>query len=397
MSEGTSNNSIKHFIPEFEGLRGVLAIWVLVSHLMWGSGFTPDEVKGLWIVPFSGGVPVSIFIILSGFVIFLLIDSKKTTYFEYIVRRLFRLYPVFLFTSLIGLYLFWEGYGILGGNYTGPNVFVRGGEYYQQKWLIALLQLSMLHGFLPDLGPIVVNPPSWSVSLEWQFYLIAPMLFFFFKKNWLAFAFIISFIGVLKSCFHPSPMLNMHGATILDASGSFLIGIFSYKIYKCAVDSKSRINSIFVTTLKGVFIVYFFSSLLFFCLEAIRNENVKTLPWVFSLGIWGLVLLTIISNCVNEVDCKKSFLSSLLCNKLILKLGELSYSIYLTHQLIIFIFLISFGPYIDNLGKWRSFFIEFVFLVPAAILVSYLTNRYIEKPGIKLGKIIIANFPHIKK
>jgi len=99
MSEGTSNHSIKHFIPEFEGLRGVLAIWVLISHLMWGSGFTPDEVKGLWIVPFSGGVPVSIFIILSGFVIFLLLDSKQTTFFEYIVRRLFRLYPVFLFTS----------------------------------------------------------------------------------------------------------------------------------------------------------------------------------------------------------------------------------------------------------------------------------------------------------
>jgi peptidoglycan/LPS O-acetylase OafA/YrhL len=390
MSCGTSNNSTKHFIPELEGLRGLLALWVLVSHLMWGSGFTPDDVKGLWIVPFSGGVPVSIFITLSGFVIFLLLDSFKTTYFEYILRRFFRIYPVFLFTSLIGLYLFWQGYGILGGNYTGPNVFVRGGEYYQEKWLIALLQLSMLHGFLPDLGPIVVNPPSWSVSLEWQFYLIAPILFFFFKKNWLVFAFIISFIGVLKSCFHPGPMLNMHGATILDASGSFLIGILSYKIYQCAVNNKSSINLHFVKTLNGVFIVYFLSSLILFCLEALRNENLKTLPWIFSLGIWGLVLLAIISNCLNQVDCKKSFLSILLCNKVILKFGELSYSIYLTHQLIIFIFLISFGPYIDSLGKWRAFFVEFALLVPITILVSYFTNRYIEKPGIKIGKNITA-------
>jgi peptidoglycan/LPS O-acetylase OafA/YrhL len=156
----------------------------------------------------------------------------------------------------------------------------------------------------------------------------------------------------------------MHGATILDASGSFLIGILSYKIYQCAVNNKSSINLHFVKTLNGVFIVYFLSSLILFCLEALRNENLKTLPWIFSLGIWGLVLLAIISNCLNQVDCKKSFLSILLCNKVILKFGELSYSIYLTHQLIIFIFLISFGPYIDSLGKWKAFFVEFALLVP---------------------------------
>jgi len=205
---------------------------------MWGSGFTPDKVKGFWLVPFSGGVPVRVFIILSGFVIFLLLDSKKTNYFEYIVRRFFRLYPVFLFTSLVGLFLFCEGYGILGWNYIGPNVFVRGGEYDSNKLTIAVSQLLMFHGFLRNLGPIVINPPSWSVSLEWQFYLIAPLIFYLFNRKWLLAALVISLLGGLKDFFHPGPILNMHGATILDASSSFLIGILSYKFYKYAITNK---------------------------------------------------------------------------------------------------------------------------------------------------------------
>ena len=153
----TKNN---HYIKELEGLRGILAIWVLISHLMWGSGFTPDKVRGLWAIPFSGGTPVSIFIIMSGFVIFLLLDTQKTNYFEYIIRRLFRLYPIFLITSLVGIFLFIEGYGILGGNYDGPNVFVRSGEYYEIKWIVVISQLLMLQGLLHDLGPIVIINPA---------------------------------------------------------------------------------------------------------------------------------------------------------------------------------------------------------------------------------------------
>ena len=49
---------------------------------------------------------------------------------------------------------------------------------------------------------------------------------------------------------------------------------------------------------------------------------------------------------------------------------------------IFIIFLIAFVPYTGNLGKW-SFF-------PLTIAGSYFTNRYIEKPGIKIGKNITA-------
>lgn len=124
-------------------------------------------------------------------------------------------------------------------------------------------------------------------------------------------------------------------------------------------------------------------------MNSLYNEKLSSLPWIFSTGIWGWVLLAIILRHLDESNKSNlSFTSKILTNKTLLRLGKLSYSIYLSHQLIIFIFLIYFGSYINKIGLWNSFIIEMIVIIPVTIFVSNYLNKYIENPGIKIGKRI---------
>lgn len=378
-----------HFLKEIEGLRGILALWVFASHLMWGSGFTPDLVKGIWCIPFAGGSAVTVFICISGFVIFLLLGTKSDSYLSYITRRFFRIYPVFIATTLVAAILFLTHAGTLGGDYSGPNVFVRSPEYYSLKFKILTLHACMLHGFLSDLGPIALNPPSWSISLEWQFYLLAPLFFWFFKKNWSAASVVLLTIVVIKSRIHPEGILNQHGATLIDQLLPFTVGMMSWFFYSSCHNTGSA--SFYKKLLISLSI-----GMLFLSSDCIINIFMNRLsvpiPQSVPYMIWIIVFIAMVGR-INAPD-QSSSVSRLLNHQITQFLGKLSYSIYLTHQIVIFVFLLFFGRWILGMHPSKAFWIEFVILTPLTIALSILTHRYLEVPGIEAGKRIVAKlFP----
>ena len=83
-------------IQEFEGLRGCLAWWVVLFHLgMLGRFDSAQRTRFENLVVLGGWQGVELFIILSGFVIAVLLEVQRETYRVYIVRRFFRLAPVY--------------------------------------------------------------------------------------------------------------------------------------------------------------------------------------------------------------------------------------------------------------------------------------------------------------
>src|ERR1051325_6417390 len=87
--------SVMKRLAEFEGLRGFLAWWVVLTHILAYSGISASRftlLKDLW----NGAIPVNVFIILSGFVIFYLLSGLQEGYGAFIIRRFFRIYPVFV-------------------------------------------------------------------------------------------------------------------------------------------------------------------------------------------------------------------------------------------------------------------------------------------------------------
>ncbi|MES2922356.1 MAG: acyltransferase [Verrucomicrobiota bacterium] len=135
-------------IEEFEGLRGVLALWVLAFHILAISGIH-------CIALMDGRHAVSVFFALSGFVIAKLLDTKHEPYGCFILRRFFRLFPAYCLCVLLAVIL------VLSG--VMPKTFTDGTMGFH-----AILHGLMLHGVVPkallaDAEGAFLNP-AWSVS-----------------------------------------------------------------------------------------------------------------------------------------------------------------------------------------------------------------------------------------
>lgn len=87
-------------IHSLESLRGLLALWVVIGHTITNSGYA-DKDLGLLKLAAMPSLAVDVFIILSGFVIFFLLDQQRTPYLQFIVKRWFRLAPVFLTVLIV--------------------------------------------------------------------------------------------------------------------------------------------------------------------------------------------------------------------------------------------------------------------------------------------------------
>ena len=166
-------------VTELEGLRGLLALWVLVGH--WATS-VPVSMRpfqqDLWNVQ-----AVDVFIALSGFVIAKLVYELREPFLPYIIRRLLRIYPLYLCLLLVSALLLTYSLGVLTAGPPGEMLATRleiMAQTQSRFWPDMGLHLLMLHGLVP----IATDPQAayafigqaWSVSLEWQFYLLAPLL-----------------------------------------------------------------------------------------------------------------------------------------------------------------------------------------------------------------------------
>ncbi len=162
-----ARGGMKH-IKEFDGLRGLLALWVFVAHTV--------EHGPYWAATrfIHANWAVDIFIILSGFVIFHLLSSGED-YRSFLTRRWFRLFPVFAVCFLVALALY------AGLRIDDELAFGIGAQTNLSPHLVT--HATMLHGVVPNevlpRSAQAILPPAWSISVEWQFYLLAPLLFLF--------------------------------------------------------------------------------------------------------------------------------------------------------------------------------------------------------------------------
>ena len=181
---GTAQSSI---FKGIEGARGWLAWTVVFGHLV--SETMLRQIPHLGTVTSAGNYAVRLFILISGFVITNLLLEKREDYRTFILRRALRLYPAYLFGLALGIATVplaiafhhhlaaAAGTPILATHQPGMLAY---GTHLA-------LHLLLLHGMVPN--SILPNaqgmflPTAWSLSLEWQFYLIAPFLLVWLRKG----------------------------------------------------------------------------------------------------------------------------------------------------------------------------------------------------------------------
>jgi peptidoglycan/LPS O-acetylase OafA/YrhL len=153
--------------------RGVLATSVVGLHAFWF-----NNVRG-WFGDTQ--MAVNAFIVLSGFVITLLLVNGHESYRTFITRRLFRLMPVYLICLGLALAL----RPLVVG--TAAVEASREASENAHYWSHLINHLAMTFGVVPDFvlpnSSAAILPPAWSISLELQLYLVAPLIVVLLAKR----------------------------------------------------------------------------------------------------------------------------------------------------------------------------------------------------------------------
>src|SRR5215469_8565489 len=162
-----------------DGLRGVLATYVMLSHTL---PFVPLPHWLHWVFQ-HGGAGVDVFFILSGLVIVQSLDSFGYRARPFLIARLARIYPVFLVVFALSLIVQPLDTGFDRMPWIGddsPARFIWSGGWPTGWTIFIATHLTMTHGLFPNgvLPDVWVGflGAAWSLSTEWQFYLLALLI-----------------------------------------------------------------------------------------------------------------------------------------------------------------------------------------------------------------------------
>ena len=348
----------KNKIEVIQVIRGIAAISVVFYHCK-VSLTTSDSFKESldWLFN-SGAAGVDVFFVLSGFVMVYSTenntDEKKIISINFLLRRVIRIWPIYLFLSL--LYLMIQHY--LGEVKNEIN--------------LKLIVKSVL--FLPTASD---DPPhygypllsvGWSLNYEMYFYCIFALSLLWKKyRYWFFFSFFIAslflFPWIIKNTYSFNPnagvyfentYLNfMTNPIIWEFAVGALIGIIYINKYLHQTIQRYTPNWIPYAVL--VFVVWQFVS-------GFRGGH--------GITNWGISAILLIVVSVFYFDTKNY-------SQRLIFLGEISYSLYLVHLPVQLLLSRIFD--LNNLPMLRQGQSMLFLTVGVSILSAYLSHEILEK------------------
>lgn len=231
-------------------LRGFAAIYVVLAHLIEATGFMSDY----FIIEIlkQGQIAVILFFILSGFVIHYNYHNKKISTWVYFVKRFRRIYPIFLLSLILSASI---------ASFAG---YIHKASLSQLFW--NLLNMQDLYLMPGNIAKPYFNPPLWSLSYEWFFYLIyIPVIWLCkkYKSSLYNTSLIIGLFGIVFYSLMPNKIfLNMFYLIIWATGGDIAESYLKNKYY----DFKIFLKHI---TFFGLFTSFF---LIFYFLKKDSNE-----------------------------------------------------------------------------------------------------------------------------
>jgi peptidoglycan/LPS O-acetylase OafA/YrhL len=145
-----------------DALRGLAVLLVVVAHNY--LGFTNENglyPSGFGAIVYQAVYGVQLFYIMSAFTLFLSLSSKNQNYRTFLIRRFFRIAPLFYLAVLF---------------YTLQDLY-RGNDIELAR-LVSVLTFT--NGFVPEWINSVFHG-SWSIAVEMLFYLTVPLFFSIIK------------------------------------------------------------------------------------------------------------------------------------------------------------------------------------------------------------------------
>lgn len=382
MKTATTINTQDNKLQFIDCLRGIAIIMVIFNHADW---YLPKMDSFVQTLSDYGQMGVQLFFVVSAFTLCLSMDRRndanenlKTFY----IRRYFRIAPLYY----VGIPLYLIYYSVVVPLIEGDKIAVA--DWYTVPNILANVF------FVNDLTPGDANnrvvPGGWSIGTETSFYAIFPFIFLLYKKyrnNDVALM-LIPFLGLVFS-FFSIHTLQYLATQVVDYDNFFYFkqnGRFLYFNLLCQLpvflmgislyfrsknfrksNSWDRVSLIFAFlgfTFIAIFVFSYFTT------------SISLLPFLPAVSFFFLFLI------FKEIPA--------FSNRILARIGQLSFSIYLFH----FVFAFEGSRYLnhylqDYISTEAIFLINVVFTTIITAGVAVLSEKFIEKPGIDLGKRII--------
>lgn len=363
-----------------EGLRGYLALWVAIGHAFQMAGYF--DLPGPFKIVMKGAVAVEIFMIVSGFVITHLLTTKEESYGRYVVRRFFRLYPCFVLCCLIGyLIIPLMSDFVQSRDWSGPawtpyvdSIVQLEDQQRDNFWAHLGLHAVMLHGLVPGevlpRAPMTFLPAAWSISLEWQFYLVAPLVLAMIRTPARAAVLIVVCMGLFAS-YRLGVFGSFEVASHLAGNiGPFAVGIAS----RLALPHLRKVSANALTP------AMFAGAA---ALVLLYKEALTLLLWLpfYCFLVWGQ----------GRGLSGKAF-DLLFSSKAVVWAGTISFSVYLLHRPVQVLAVTLVERLAGVLSQPETLAVQFV-ATALTLPLGWLTYRFVEKPGMALGRRVVALAP----
>ena len=368
----------KIFFPNLDGLRFVAFFMVFLWHAF-KRPFELLDVKNSWLQKIfylfvNGKTGVSIFFVLSGFLITYLILSEiklnhKLSISKFYIRRSLRIWPLYFLLLLlifavlpIGMHLFNQQW----------NTFDMRPWYY----FVFLSNFDVLHIYLTNGTDLLASTVTWSVAIEEQFYLVWPLLFTLTPGR--LYKYIFPLVLLLSYTFRymhadNDPVLYYHTISVC---GDLAIGgwaaylSFSNENFVQWFGKQSNL-------LRGL--IYTGGILILYLIQFGENNFFH----VFSRFIQTLFFCYIILD--QNFNEQPAFKFS--NNKFLTFWGKYTYGLYLWHAFILMIVTVFFTKYLHySLRNSATYLIIAPIGFSLSLLTSYLSYTWFESWFLNLKK-----------
>lgn len=374
-------SSGRHFIPEVDGLR-FLAIAAVILHHVTASYIETTQRFGAIDVPrqwwevfpkattvaigYAGHFGVHLFFVISGFILALpYVDvyrngRPRPRLSSYFLRRLVRLEPPFMINMVVAfavIYCTNPGWPAFVPHLIPSLLYVHGPLFGEASW---------------------INGVAWSLEVEVQFYLLMPLLAYVLAPRSAALrrgGLLVSMLGLAYVAQHALtrdalPRLHLSLASQLQF---FLAGFLLADVYEARSPELFRrhVGWDLLAAAAGAGI---------YCILTKRYD----LYWLTSalvVALYAGLFCGVIGH-------------AFLRNPFIVAVGGMCYTIYLYHFLVIELL----APYTMSLSSPDvplpiDFLVQCIALIPVIVLVSTGLFLAIEKPFMRLSRVIGERFP----
>jgi len=327
-------------IPSLDGIRGVSILLVIFQH-------ATNEYSTL----FSGHFGVSIFFVISGFLITTLLLQEQSfngdiSLRNFYIRRVLRIFPVaYLYLIVLGVLNAAFKLNMTWGDFASAALYIRN---------TSLIETSSWY-----------TGHYWSLAVEEQFYLIFPFILYRSVRSFtitaVLFLMIIPVSNFLFAHGYFNDGVPMLICEVLRNLGGPLVGsLMAVAVFKnnFQINIPDRFKSV--------------ATVLLFVLAAVLHTNIViSLPVVVGQVMVAVMIL------INTTPYK-GFMFDFLNSKVMRWIGVLSYSLYIWQMMFTLLFpWANLYPPITN-SVWVN--------LVALFLVAYASYNFFEKPLLNLRK-----------